>query len=251
MEYDRYNREERSLCAHLFRLLHEGLTTEPDAGPLRAVIDLLSARSLRFSPACDVDLARSSVAGTAILTEVALVRDAYAMRKPDVAPFMDALVAVVARQESVSEFRRYSELPAELRDPRRTHPKQIAEKARPFDVSDDERRVYGAVQGVFNAKPDLALVLPSCVVAVEAKLTTAFDSAQLRRTRNIAELWAVLLHRDLGFEAPPPVVVATLGDAHVGVDLSWQELLPIARKTYQANDRSRMAFEHAVAMLGA
>lgn len=249
MDYDRYNREERSLCAHLFRLLHEGLTIEPDTGPLRSVLDLLSARRVSFSSPSGVDLARASLAKVAILTEVALIRDAYAARKPDVAPFMDALVTMVARQEGVSECRRYSELPPELCDPKQTHPKQIAKKARAFEFSDAERRVLGAVQGVFNAKPDLAIVLPACLIVFEAKLTTAFDAKQLRRTRNIAAIWGDLLHRDLGFESPPAVVVATLGAASVGVDLSWQDLLPIARGTYPDGDRSRSAFEHAVALL--
>jgi hypothetical protein len=68
-------------------------------------------------------------------------------------------------------------------------------------LGQDGARVYGAVQRMFNAKTDLALVLPNCLIVFEAKFTQKFHDVQLRRTGNIADVWATLLHRDLGFVA--------------------------------------------------
>jgi hypothetical protein len=253
VDYDRYNREERALCSHLFRLLHEHLATAPEKSPLRRVLGMLASHGLTFSATPAPDLA-CRLASAAILTEVALIRDAYQIRKPDVAPFMDAFVALVARQEGigVGEVRLYSALPPVLGDPRLTHPKQIAAKARNGGalLSAAELRVYGAVQAMFNAKPDIAIVLPTCFIVFEAKFTEDFDQSQLARTRKIAGVWATLLHADLGFQRPPPFAIAKLGDGACGVDLSWQELLPVARETYAPGDRSRAAFEHAVEFLG-
>jgi hypothetical protein len=250
MIYDAYNREERALCAHLFRLLHEGLATDSESAPLRAVVRLLASRGVAISEG-SLDDRRSSDATPAILTEVALIRDAYFARKPNVSAFMDALVDLAAKQESVSERRLYSELPEVLRDHRQTHPKQIATKARErgIELSDGERRVYEAVQAMFNAKPDLVIVLGDAFVVFEAKFTEAFDAEQLKRTEAIAQVWAELLYADLGFQAPPPYAVAKLGDAGAEVHLSWQDVLAIARETYGPQDRSRIAFEHAVALL--
>lgn len=249
VDYDRYNREERALCSHLFRLLHENLATAPETSPLRRVLVLLASRGLTFSGAAAPDLG-CPLASAAILTEVALIRDAYQAKKPDVAPFMDALVALAVKQEDVggAEVRPYSALPPPIGNPKETHPKHISAKGRGV-LSEAELRVYGAVQGMFNAKPDLTIVLPTCFVVFEAKFTEDFDETQLARTRKIAEVWATLLHADLGFDRPPPFAVAKLGDGSCGVDVSWQELLLVARETYADGDRSRTAFEHAVEFL--
>jgi hypothetical protein len=250
LNYDRYNREERSLCAHFFRLLHEKLSTDPSASPLRAVLRLLGANGPRFEGG-PVSLADSPLDGAAVLCEVAFIRDAYRARKPDPSGFMETLVALVAKQEQAATFSTYGELPPDLRNPRKTHPNQIAKKARDLSLplGPDGARVYGAVQGMFNAKPDLALVLPNCLIVFEAKFTEQFDEVQLQRTRNIAEVWATLLYADLGFVAPPPFAVAKLGDEHPGVHLSWQDCLRIAAKTYPPIDRTRIAFECAVKLL--
>ena len=244
MKYDGYNREERAACAHLFRLLHERLAADPDASPLRQVLRLLRPR-LRFSAGTPELRAEDA----AIFAEVALIRDAYTDRKNQAAGFMDALVALVAKQEGVSEVRAWSALPWPLNDPTRTHPNQIAQKGREEGLlTEAERRVYGAVQGMFNAKPDLVFVLSSCIVVFEAKLTERFDEEQLSRTRKIAEVWSALLFADLGFSEPPPFAIARLGDAGTGVDLSWRELSAIASDCYAENDRTRVALARAASL---
>jgi hypothetical protein len=164
---------------------------------------------------------------------------------------METLVALVAKQEQAIAFSTYGELPQDFRDPSKTHPNQIAKKARALGLplGADGARVYGAVQGMFNAKPDLALVLPGCLIVFEAKFTEQFDGVQLQRTRKIAEVWATLLYDDLGFPAPPPFAVAKLGDEHPDVHLSWQDCPRIAAETYPPTDRTRIAFECAVELL--
>ncbi|MFO0567115.1 MAG: hypothetical protein U0263_15710 [Polyangiaceae bacterium] len=178
--------------------------------------------------------------------EVALVRDAYRRYRGDAARFMDALLHVVREQESTPDARLWSALPTPLAAPSRTHPRDIIRNGTELGLlTASDQKVFRAVRGMFNAKPDLALVLQSAIVVVEAKLTQAFDRTQLARTRNIAQVWATLLFRDLGFAAPPPYAVAKLGSAAAGVDLSWQELAELAALTYPPNDRTRLALEAA------
>lgn len=161
---------------------------------------------------------------------------------------MDALVAIVVRQEGVTGCRLYSQLePAALRTPHLTHPRQIRFKA-DGSLSDCENTVYGAVQGMFNAKPDLVICVGNQLLVYEAKLTLDFDQEQLRRTRNIAEVWAQLLYRDLGFSSPPEVAVLTLGLARYNPDVTWEYVKQIADEIYPEADRSRRALSQAVSL---
>lgn len=229
MNYDLYNREERYVCAHLFRLLHEPV----DAfRPLRRFLGDES----------DVD-------GFRIFAEVALIRDAYHERRADPATWMDALVRLVMAQEAVGDCRLYSELPSDLRSPDQTYPRQIRMKAQ-GRLSAAEQKVYGAIQGMFNAKPDLAICVGDSLLVYEAKLTLGFDQVQLRRTRNIAEVWAQLLYDDLGFRVEPKVELLKLGLSKHGPDISWEKVLGIAKETYSQHDRTLLALRQAVHLQG-
>jgi hypothetical protein len=128
-DYDCYNREERYTCSHLFRLLHEPageymtlrrfIGDIPEIGPFR------------------------------IFTEVALLRDAYHERKTRPNEFMDALVDIVAKQQECHEYSSYSQLDKELNNPRLTHPRQIFLKGQHI-LTPGEKKIYGAIQGMFN-----------------------------------------------------------------------------------------------------
>ncbi len=229
LDYDLYNREERYLCSHLFRLLHE---PADDFRPLRAFLG-----------------ADSAIGSFRILAEVALIRDAYHARRPDPTDFMDAVTQMVMTQEDVAGCRIYSELPADLRSPGQTHPRQIMHKGSDR-LDEGEKIVYGAIQGMFNAKPDLAICHGESLYVYEAKLTLGFDQGQLRRTRNIAAIWAKLLHRDLGFDAEPAVNIHTLGLSAHGPTISWERILEIAEVTYPAHDRTRLALARAITFRG-
>jgi len=226
MDYDWYNREERNLCSHLFRLLHE---PADNYYALRTFLgEKLQLSSFR------------------IYSEVALIRDAYFVRCPDVVPLMDNMVRLIMRQESVHQCRLFSELPADLQDWRKTHPKQIKLKA-DQQLSKEEQTVYGAMQGMFNAKPDLAICLDDLLLVYEAKFTLGFDARQSARTKKIAEVWAKLLYADIGFTAEPDrVQICTLGLAKFSPDISWETISRVAARIYPTGDRTRMTLENAV-----
>lgn len=127
MIYDTYNREERAVCSHLFRLLHEKLALDPANCVMANLLELLANKEIILNDGnmlskVNVDILRD----TRIYTEVALIRDAYHTRKPNVTGFMDSLVKLVAIQEEAEFHRLYSELPEVLKNPAKTHPNQIA-----------------------------------------------------------------------------------------------------------------------------
>ena len=75
--YDEYNREERALCAHLFRLLHEGLAESPANSGLAQVMARIKPRGKPELP----DPTKLRFDRVGIYAEVALIRDVYANRK--------------------------------------------------------------------------------------------------------------------------------------------------------------------------
>jgi hypothetical protein len=106
LKYEYYNREERALCAHLFRLLHDLIPPNRNGEEFR-----------RF-------LIKSGYSGSiinyetaVIYCEVALIRDAYYARKPNTQNFMDQLVEAVATLENVQQIRTFSALPEVLKNP--------------------------------------------------------------------------------------------------------------------------------------
>ena len=225
MDYDDYNREERYTCSHLFRLLHEPVDGyRPIREFLKRPVKLGQFR---------------------IYSEVALIRDAYFARKPNTGRFMDDLVRLLMAQESVVNCRLYTELPWELCDGSETHPRQIREKARGALLPEEER-VYGALQGMFNAKPDLAICVgDNDLFVYEAKLTLNFDARQAARTKRIGEVWTRLLFEDLGFPRQPNVTVLKLGLSRYAPDVSWEQIATLAATVYPPGDRTRAALAQA------
>jgi len=116
-------------------------------------------------------------------------------------------------------------------------------------LGEDENRVFGALQGMFNAKPDMVITIGNKLLAFEAKFTEPFDEVQLRRTGHIAEVWAKLLYKDFGFEAEPEFFIIKLGAMKFNPDVSWTDVLEIARKTYGENDRTLVVLENGVELL--
>ena len=240
MNYDDYNREERALCAHLFRLLHEWIAQDSD-----------KVFIVRFLNQSGLSAKHPDLENIKIYTEVALIRDAYFHRKPNVESFMDDLAREVIRQENLSDVRLFSELPNNLKDPSQTHPGQIRRKASEtgISLSHDEESLYGAIQGMFNAKPDLAITTKDSIIVYEAKYTQRFDERQLKRTENIGQVWSRLLHDDLGFENPPRMIVSRIGPKVFGPEISWEWIYQLASETYPSNDRTYVALNSAIAYL--
>jgi hypothetical protein len=240
MKYDTYNREERYICAHLFRLLHEW-----------AVSERLGHHFVAFLKKSGVDDTRAASHPTGIFFEVALIRDAYFSCKPRVDEFMDKIVGVVARQEELDTYTSFSDLADVLKDPSKTHPKQIRHKAASegIHLSKEDSRLYGAIQGMFNAKPDLAVTVPGVIIAYEAKFTQAFESEQTSRTEKITQVWSEILYEDLGFKNPPSYFVSTIGPGKLKPDISWEWLLRVAGETFATDDRTYIALQNAVSLL--
>jgi hypothetical protein len=125
--YDKFNREERAICAHLFRLLHENLGSK-EVNPLKLLIEKLASQKIIFKN-FKSGLTNLKYENLAIFCEVAIIRDAYQNKKSMVNPFMDDLTRIIMKQESVDDCRLYSQLPESLSNPKYTHPKQIRQKA--------------------------------------------------------------------------------------------------------------------------
>ncbi|MBS4028827.1 MAG: hypothetical protein KGZ58_09330 [Ignavibacteriales bacterium] len=186
-----------------------------------------------------------------LFCEVSIIRDAYQNVKSNVNPFMDDLTRLIMKQEKVSDCRLYSQLDKPLNDISKTHPKQIRQKAiwENIHFSEDENKVYGAMQAMFNSKPDLVITIDNKLLSFEAKFTEPFDVEQLKRTWNITEVWATLLHKDLGFSKQPEFTVAKLGARKFNPDINWTDILDIAQQTYSINDRSLIAIKSGVELL--
>lgn len=147
MNYLEYNREERDICAHLFRLL---LEDQPYWGPLKEFLGAIKASDPR------------------IYCEVALIRDAYHAQKPNTQQFLDDLCELIARQNQIESYTHFADLPDSIKDPSQTHPKQIRFKLRDMGrlKSVSDQLVYGSLQGMFNAKPDLVVCSGSDLVDI-------------------------------------------------------------------------------------
>lgn len=220
MDYIKYNREERNICSHLFRLLH--LETN-DNYFLRMFLEPRTFTKYE------------------IFSEVALIRDAYFFRKKtNPIEFVDDIIKIIKEQEQIEDCRLYSSLDKSLNDPSTNHPRQIIQKAKEikYFLSHDENIVYGCLQAYFNAKPDLAIIIDDEIVVYEAKLTLPFDENQLIRTQKITEIWAKLLYLDLGFSSPPKTSVLKLGLEKYNPDISWEKILEFASEILKADDKS-------------
>lgn len=248
-KYDYYNREERALCAHLFRLLHENMDEKYES-PLGTFLEKLSTSHLRFKNG-HPSLTTLEFMNASIYCEASIIRDAYQDLKPDVTLFMDNLTQIIMKQEQVKDCRLYSELPELLNTIKKTHPKQIRQKASANNIqlSKEENKVYSAMQGMFNAKPDLVIIIDNVLLVCEAKHTESFDQEQLQRTWNIAEVWATLLYKDFGFTEMPTYTVFTLGATSYNPHITWKDISEIADKTYKENDRTRIAIKAGFELL--
>lgn len=249
IKYDYYNREERAICAHLFRLLHEQLDNK-STSPFGQFIEKLSQSNLIYGNG-NATLTNLRFDNINIFCEASLIRDAYQNEKPNINPFMDDLTKLIMKQKNVSDCRLYSQLPEPLNNCRMTHPKQIRQKAtsESIQLNESESRVYGAIQGMFNAKPDLVLTVDNVLLVCEAKHTEPFDDIQISRTLNIAEVWATLLYKDMGFLEPPVYSVFKLGGSSFQPHINWSDIAKIAEQTYNENDRTRIAIKAGVEVL--
>jgi len=246
-EYDKYNREERAICAHLFRLLHENLDLK-EKSPLGQLLNYYKLINQ------EINLTNLQYKNIGIFCEVAIIRDAFCdlKPKPDVIKFMDDLTRIIIQQENVNNCKLYSSLDnIILKNPELTHPKQIRQKAtsKGIQLTEEESKVFGAMQGIFNAKPDLVVTIDNLLLVFEAKFTEKFDKEQLKRTKKITKIWSQLLYKDFGFIKPPNCFVIKLGANKYSPDINWSTIYEIVKNTYTENDRTFIAFKASIELL--
>ncbi len=246
--YDKYNREERAICAHLFRLLHERLDLK-EKSPLGQFLNKLKLQNQK------INLTDLHYENIGIFCEVAIIRDAFQNFKPTVNPFMDDLTKLIMQQEKIQNCRLYSQLPEILSNPKQTHPKQIRQKATSegIQITENEGQVFRAMQGMFNAKPDLVITIDNKLLVFEVKFTQAFDKIQLKRTENVTKVWATLLYKDFGFKKQPEYSIIKLGakkiEPYFEPYINWSDILQIAQETYGKYDRTLIALDNGVKLL--
>jgi hypothetical protein len=252
-EYDKFNREERAICSHVFRLLHESLNKEFDS-PFGQVLKKIMGQNVKFYDISKVPK-KLEFENIGIYTEVAIIRDYYKKLNREPYKFLDDLVTLIMEQENVaSDCKKYSELSElgnGLNKPWETHPKQILLKAteNKLPLTLNEKRVYGALQGMFNAKPDLVLTIDNKLIVIEAKFTEKFDQKQLDRTLKIAQVWSKLLFLEFGFRSNPEYAIVKLGPSKYDPDITWEDISNIADMTYPPDDKTRIAFNLGLKLL--
>ena len=243
-KYDINNREERYICSHLFRLLHENIDKGYDS-PLGKLLSYLSSSKYNLNNV-NINFKELQFKNISIYSEVALIRDTYFSLKPNVKTFMDNLVDFLMEHYKInSDCRRYSKLPDELNDSSKTHPEQIKRKSQEIGIclSKNEQKIYGIIQALFRAKPDLLITIDNFLIVIEAKYTQFFNEVQFERTKLIARIWAKLFYKELGFNDFPKPAVYKLGPTQYGANISWDNIFEIANNTYKKDDRSLIAFE--------
>lgn len=93
--YDLYNREEKAICTHLFRLLHENLNLN-EKSPLGKFLDIIFKQDLDFRNDIPT-LTNLNFDNITIYSETALIRDAYFSKMENLIElnrFMDDLTRV-------------------------------------------------------------------------------------------------------------------------------------------------------------
>lgn len=252
--YDSINREERAICAHLFRLLHENLELKAQS-PFGKFLGLLNKQNLSFK-ITPISLSQLNYTNVAIYCEVALIRDYYEVcNKKEKEQFLNHLIQIIDK-EYPNVCKSISDLIDALKNRVLPHPSRlIYNLATDIKIlNNNQQNFYKALQGVFNAKPDLALTIDNILLVGEAKFTESFDSKQIKLTNLIATIWSEVLFKTLGFKKPPNYAVFKLGKSNskqtkIKSDISWGDVLKIAKETYSKNDRSLKSLINGVDLL--
>lgn len=255
-EYDKYNREERNLCAHLFRLLHEEQFL---CRFLARISRNLEARALDLK--C-IERAAEKPRKLRLLANAIKVRD---LSKP-VRIYME----VALLRDMLHEL--YKEQPTDFfqHGTRRDR----LEAFRPGGVS---------AQGLLAAKPDMVIAHHDFLIVIEAKFTTGLGEDQWKFTQALAELWrdrdfwcsgdtlpclerSPLEWLDVHSDAPASAIFLGAnrlrGDSiYEGIEphITWEDVCEVARggnedriagpRRFPESDRSLVALQHAKELL--
>lgn len=180
MQFKDIFREERHFCNHLFRLL---CYEKEDGGKDSGLGRFLSLSGL------PININVKTVSAAEIYTEVAVFRDYYKYYKHSkpqefLVALYDFFLPMIREQ-----YKGKITNPTPIGDllPRLCgiHPKDFS---RHLADTEDDKLFYREFQALFNAKPDFLLICDGLMVWLEVKFWTSFDSNQLQRTQNIADL---------------------------------------------------------------
>jgi hypothetical protein len=231
-QYDQYNREERALCAHLFRLLHEGLIQYPKDSYLKCIIDKIDKpivpEGVRNVWKC-ISNCEDELRKARIYCEVALIRDAVYKSK-------------MTTSSKVEDY----------------HKRKLAQKL----LCSGGNKLWPEYEGLFSAKPDLVIAFPRLLLVFEAKLLMPFDNNQIARTEDVVDAWKALkiesesgqekpLWSDLGVNDNAASVVLRLGrQSQEKISLTWEDVFQVMKdKHFPKEDRTWIAFEAAMKLL--
>jgi hypothetical protein len=211
--YEACNREERAICAHLFRLLLNSQHKESEPCFFVTFLRLFADSGLP-DPAVAAALQAADtgqVRKAGVYAEVALIRDVYAA---DGTPF-GALTAFCRRHNEKNPGLQWSE------------------------------------RQLLSVKPDLAIVVGGVLLVIEAKFTLGFDKEQLARTASLVSAWRCLgaPMRALGLAEDAPACVAKLGGLCDGPHVAWEAVADAAVASFGEEDPSVKALLRGCGLL--
>lgn len=236
-DYLIYNREERDLCAHLFRLL---LDDQKEWKPLK-----------KF-------LGKDEVENPRIFCEVSIILHGYVARNGEIHDYMHGLCELIAEMNEIKDYTKFAEIPLEFhKASKNIYSKRKIDKAIEECTGDELQNIlnynqepntsiYKTLQSMFNAKPDLAVCEGNNLYVFEAKYDSSFEPKQLKLTNQIAQVWSKLLYRDLGFEEVPNVFVLKLGRQKFKPDVSWEYVYEISKEFLGEDDFSTMVLSKVI-----
>jgi hypothetical protein len=173
-------REERYYCNHFFRLLCERLSTSPEDSGLGKVLSLLSIPRQSLQ----------AIEGAEIYTEVACFRDVF-FAAEDKDRFLEELFDQFHPMllEQYGPRIANAQRPARIRELLgRVHPSKYRDLIKQPRFDDCDVLFYRELGALFNAKPDILILLPDLAIWIEAKFSSAFSSFQIRRMSLIGAL---------------------------------------------------------------
>lgn len=226
MLYDSYNREERAICSHLFRLLLNSLHAEPDHQFFRAFLKCISASSRSDPRLTALLVARGDQLsqGARVYSEVALVRDVVATGK-------------LSRKQLDAHCREHN-------DRCRLHKAQCTSDC-------DKCEPLWEPRQLLCVKPDIAIVLADLLIVIEAKFVLDFDDEQLKRTKSLVAVWRDLETpmAALGLAPTADAFVLELGCKSRNPHIDWQTLADLAKESFGTGDPSVAALKYAQELL--
>ncbi len=218
-QYDEYNREERALCAHLFRLLHEGLSSYPKESYLKCIIDKIDNTNFRNAWNC-ISNPEDELRNARIYCEVALIRDAREYGKI-----------------STHDIESWAD--------------DFTQRGRKYTWS--YKALMAAKPDLVIAFPKLLLVFEAKLTSsFEEEQLKRLDDVikvwkQPKRDEYSPPLWT-----DFGVENEAVCYPMRLGNKNVKEkpDLSWQDIFTVMNeKGFPKNDRTWIAFDAAITLL--